>query len=59
MDRRTRTFYELQDVSDTPLDDQFYQDELTPVSITSRTTYKIDKILEKRVSRDIREHIVR
>jgi hypothetical protein len=39
--------YDLEDIHGTPIDGQFYQEELTPVLITSRTTYKIDKIMEK------------
>jgi hypothetical protein len=41
------------------IDDQFYNEELTPVQITKRTTFKIDKILSTRVRRGIREYLVR
>ena len=51
--------YELVDLYSTPLDDHFYTEDLTPVRITSRTTYKIDKIMDKRVRRGIREVLVR
>jgi len=53
IDRRPRAVYKLEDRNGTPIDGQFYQEELTPVRITSRTTYKIDKILDKRVRRGI------
>jgi hypothetical protein len=49
----------MEDLNGTPIDGQFYQEELTPVRITSRTTYKIDKILDKRFRRGIREVLVR
>ena len=47
IDRRMRVVYKLEELNGTPIDGQFYQEELTPVRITSRTTYKIDKIMEK------------
>ena len=59
IDRRPRAVYELEDLNGTPIDDQFYQEELTHVRIKIRTTYKIDKILDKRVRRGIREVLVR
>ena len=43
IDRHPRAVYELEDLNDTPIDGQFYKEELTHVRITSRTTYKIDK----------------
>ena len=46
IDRRPRAVYELEDLNCTPIDNQFYQEELTPVRITSRTTYKINKIVD-------------
>ena len=49
--------YEL-DLNGTPIDGQFYQEELTTVRITSRTTYKIGKIMGKRVKRGIPEFLV-
>ena len=45
--RSPRLVYELEDLNGTPIDDQFFQDELNPLRITSRKTYKIDKIMEK------------
>ena len=37
--------YELQDLNKTPIDGLFYGVELTPVRISKRTVYQIDKIL--------------
>ena len=54
-----RVVYELEDLNGTPIDGQFYSEELTPVRISSRTTYKINKILDKRVRRGIPEVLVR
>ena len=56
--RIPRPDYELEDLNKTPIG-QFYQEELTPVRITKQTIYKIDKILDKRVRRGIREYLVR
>ena len=55
IDRRSRVDYELEDLNGTPIDGQFYSDELTPVRNTSRMNYKINKILDKRVRRGIPE----
>jgi len=52
--RRPRVVYELEDLNGKPIDGQFYSEELTPVRITSGTTYKINKIQDKRVRRGIR-----
>jgi hypothetical protein len=54
-----RPVYELQDLNKTPIEGQFYQEHLTPVRITKQTTYKIDKILDKRVRRGVQEYLVR
>ena len=59
IERSPRPVYELEDLNKTPIEGQFYQEELTPVSVTRRTHYKIDKILEKRVRRGITEYLVR
>jgi len=56
--RRPRVVYELEDLNGTPIDGQFYSEELTPVRNTSRRTYKINKILEEKVRRGIREVLV-
>ena len=41
-DRPQRAVYELLYLNGTARDGQFYQEEMTPVRITSRTTYKRD-----------------
>ena len=58
INRRPRVVYELEDLNGTPIDAQFYSEELTPVRISSRTTYKINEILNKRVRRGIPEVLV-
>jgi transposase InsO family protein len=58
--RRTpRPVFELEDLNRKLIDGQFFNEELTPVRITKRTTFKIDKILSTRVRRGIREYLVR
>ena len=58
--RRTpRPVYELEDLDHKVIDGQFFNEELTPVGITKRTTFKLDKILATRVRRGIREHLIR
>ena len=57
--RIPRPVYELEDLNNTPIEGQFYQEDQTPVRITKQTVYKIDKILDKRVRRGIREYLVR
>jgi len=59
IERSPRPVYELEDLNKTPIEGLFYAEELTPVSISKDTTYKIDKILHKRVRRGIREYFVR
>jgi len=59
IDRRPREVYKVEDLNGTPIDSQFYQEELTPVHITILTTYKIDKILDKKLRRGIREYFDR
>jgi hypothetical protein len=56
--RRPRVVYELEDLNGTPIDGQFYSEELTPVRITSRTNYKTNKILNNRVRLGIPEVLV-
>ena len=56
--RSPRPVYELEDLNKTPIEGQFYQEELTPARITKQTTYKIDKILDKMVRRGITEYLV-
>ena len=57
--RSPRPLYELEDLRGMPIEGQFYKEELTPVKISRRTEYRIDKIMDTRVRRGIREHIVR
>jgi len=59
LERRQRPVYELVDLNKTPIEGQFYGEELTPVRILKGTTYKIDKIIDKRVRCGIREYLVR
>lgn len=51
--------YELVDLNDTPIDGRFYNEELTPVTISSRTEYKIDRVLSKRRKAGRLEYLVR
>ena len=55
--RRPRPVYDLEDLNKTPIEGQFYAEELTPLRISKQTTYKIDKILDKRVRRGIKEYL--
>jgi hypothetical protein len=57
--RLLRVVYKLEDLHGTPKEGQFSSEDLTPVRITSRTTYKLDKIMDMRVTRGIREVLVR
>jgi len=57
--RTPRPVFELEDLRGQEMEGQFYNEELVPVRITKRTTYKIDKILDTRVSRGILEYLVR
>ena len=58
--RRTpRPVYELEDLNKTPIEGQFYGEELSPVRISDRTTYKIDKVLKTRSRRGVKEFLVR
>jgi len=59
IDMRPRPVYELEDLNKTPIEGQFYGEELTRVRISKETTYKIDKILDKRVGCGNKEYIVR
>jgi len=59
MDRCQREVYELEDLNGAAKHVKFYQEELTPVCFTIRTTYKLEKVLYQRVKRDIRVYIVR
>jgi hypothetical protein len=56
--RWPRPVYDLQDFNNTPIDGQYYQEELVPVRISKRKEYNIDKILPKRTRHGIREVLV-
>ena len=58
IERRPRPLYELEDLNDTSIAGQFYQEELTPVRVIRRTVYKINKILDKRIRRGSFEYLV-
>jgi len=49
IERRPRPVYELEELNKTPIEGQFYGEELKPVRIWKETTYKIDKIIDKQV----------
>jgi len=53
IERWPRPIYELEDLNRTPIDGQFYQEELTPFRVNKSIVYKIDKILGERVRRGI------
>jgi len=57
--RFPRPVYEMEDLNGTPIDGQFYQVELSPVRVTGRTVSKIDKIVDKWISRGILVYLVR
>ena len=59
IERHPPPLYELEDLNGTPIEGQFYQEELIRVRVTRRTVYKIDKIGNKRVRRGILEYLVR
>jgi hypothetical protein len=50
---------EIEDLRGQEIEGQFYSEELVPIRITKRTTFKIDKILDKRVRPGILEYLVR
>jgi hypothetical protein len=55
IERSPRVVYELEDLNGTTIDGQFYRQEFTPVRVSDRTVYQIDKILRH----GIREYLVR
>ena len=57
--RSPQLVYEIEDLQGTPIEGQFYNEELTPVVITPRTVYKIDKTLKQRICNGRREYLVR
>jgi hypothetical protein len=59
MNRGPRPVYELEDLLGTQIEGQFYSEELSLVSISIRTKFKIDKILMKRRRGGKQEYLVR
>jgi len=59
IERWPQPVYEFEDLNKTPIEGQFYEEELTSLRNSKETTYKIGKILDKRVRRGIREYLVR
>ena len=57
--RIPRPVYELEDLNKRSIEGQFYHEELSPVRITKRSTFQIDKILGQRFRRGIRYYLVR
>jgi len=57
--RTPRPVYKLEDLNKQPIDGQFYQEELTPVSVSKETVFKSDKIIDTRVRHGIKKHKVR
>ena len=57
--RSPRPVYELEDLRGESMDGEFYAEALTPVNITRRTEYLVDKILELRIRHSIRNYLVR
>jgi hypothetical protein len=47
INRSPRPVYELEDLNNSPIDGQFYAEELMPFRVTKHTQYKTDKILKK------------
>ena len=59
IERRPRPLYELEDLNGTPIEGQFYKEEMTRFRVTRLTVYMIHKILNKQVRRGILEYLVR
>jgi hypothetical protein len=57
--RTTRPVYELEDLNKTPVDGQFYAEELTPVRISKLTMYNIEKLLKQIHRQGFLEYLVR
>jgi hypothetical protein len=53
-----RPVYEVEDLNKSPNDGLFYGAELTPVRISKRTVYRIDKVIKQRRRRGILEYLV-
>jgi hypothetical protein len=59
LNRSPRPVCELERLVGTQIGGQFHSEGISPVSISRRTTYKIDKILKKRRRLGILEYLVR
>jgi hypothetical protein len=59
IERSPRVVYEVEDLNGTTIDGQFYREGLTPVRVSDRTVYQINKILRKRVRHGIRDYLLR
>ena len=57
--RTPRPVYELEDLNKTPIDGQFYAEDLTPDRISKGTMYHINKILKHWHRQGILEYLVR
>jgi len=57
--RTMRHVYEMEELNKTPIENQFYQEDLTPLRITKQTIYKIYKIFDKKYRRGKEVHLVR
>ena len=57
--RILKPVYEIEDLQGTPIEGQFYKEELTPIVITPRTICKIDKIFKQRIRNGRREYVVK
>ena len=57
--RTPRPIYELEDLNKQAIQGQFYQEELTTVSVSKETVFKFDKIIGTRVRHGIKEHKVK
>jgi hypothetical protein len=53
--RSPRPVYELVDLLGKHIEGQFYAEDLSPVIVTKKTVYHINKILHKRVRNDSSE----
>ena len=58
MHNTPRPVYELEDMLSQQMEGQFQAEELSPVHITKRTMYKIDKLLKKMFRRGILGYLV-
>lgn len=57
--RLPRHVYELEDLRENLIEGQFFAVEHNPFKITNWTYYLVNKVLDTRVGRGIRDHLVR